>query len=298
MNNKYINIFFFVANLRGYTKNEAEAANVYHDRKHRLAHPPGSWDKAGRFYPDEDSKHLDGTRPPSRSWPLSYNSAARNAKHVGEVFGARNTVNVNRLCKIIENEYEFYDAVDDVMNALNANRSKDERINLLKMDDQELSEYGDFLLKNQQLRTLLKPASKRLDFVSEEEIARIEEEERQARAATPVTSPPQRKPMINPKKKLKPLKVAVEAGFRPQPLKGGGVVAYYRVPEGYLVLKAKNGKNITLAANAELVLTDRISDGIKERKIMDIENVRMTGDAFKSELEKVLNEYVFPTEVA
>ncbi|MDW3118607.1 MAG: hypothetical protein R8G60_13135 [Roseovarius pacificus] len=184
------------------------------------------------------------------------------------------------------------------MNALNANRSKDERINLLKMDDQELSEYGDFLLKNQQLRTLLKPASKRLDFVSEEEIARIEEEERQARAATPVTSPPQRKPMINPKKKLKPLKVAVEAGFRPQPLKGGGVVAYYRVPEGYLVLKAKNGKNITLAANAELVLTDRISDGIKERKIMDIENVRMTGDAFKSELEKVLNEYVFPTEVA
>ncbi|MDW3118606.1 MAG: hypothetical protein R8G60_13130 [Roseovarius pacificus] len=65
MNNKYINIFFFVANLRGYTKNEAEAANVYHDRKHRLAHPPGSWDKAGRFYPDEDSKHLDGTRPPS-----------------------------------------------------------------------------------------------------------------------------------------------------------------------------------------------------------------------------------------
>lgn len=58
---------------------------LYTARRDRRAHPDGSFDRGGRWYPS-DAENADnftsGIRGPSRSWPYSYMVAARTLKHV------------------------------------------------------------------------------------------------------------------------------------------------------------------------------------------------------------------------
>lgn len=55
-------------------------------RRDRRSHPPGTWDKAGRFYAEESCECCRGIRSPSRSYPFSEMVHARTALHVASVF--------------------------------------------------------------------------------------------------------------------------------------------------------------------------------------------------------------------
>ncbi|WP_457743266.1 hypothetical protein [Sulfurimonas sp.] len=61
------------------------AVNTYLGRKKRDEHPNGTFDNAGRWYPDE-SENLDTDyyRSPSRSYPYSYMLACRTLRHAVE----------------------------------------------------------------------------------------------------------------------------------------------------------------------------------------------------------------------
>lgn len=67
----------------------AKAANTYLDRKSRKAHPNGSFDKAGRWYPSADEKQdcCSSVRSPTRSWPYSLMLHCRTAPHVANLYG-------------------------------------------------------------------------------------------------------------------------------------------------------------------------------------------------------------------
>lgn len=66
-----------------FSKQQIDA--VYQARKSRLAHPEGSFDNGGRFYPSESENadnYTAGLRSPSRAYPYSYMTGARTLKHV------------------------------------------------------------------------------------------------------------------------------------------------------------------------------------------------------------------------
>jgi hypothetical protein len=54
-----------------YTDEEIAAGIEYADRAKRRSHPPGEWDKAGRFYAQEHTNSVLSCRSPSRAWPHS-----------------------------------------------------------------------------------------------------------------------------------------------------------------------------------------------------------------------------------
>ncbi|MEL7803256.1 hypothetical protein [Sulfitobacter pontiacus] len=81
-----------------YTDEEIAAGIEYADRAKRRSHPPGEWDKAGRFYAQEHTNSVLSCRSPSRAWPHSQMSAARTAAHCAEVYMADNTTHVRRIC--------------------------------------------------------------------------------------------------------------------------------------------------------------------------------------------------------
>lgn len=96
----------FTANIaaqKGYTTRELEAAQEYLSRRDRRKNPPGSFDKAGRFYAAERTTRVEKVRSPSRFYPYSEMTAARSADHVAEVFDVR-PIAVKRLAKAIEAE--------------------------------------------------------------------------------------------------------------------------------------------------------------------------------------------------
>lgn len=79
------------------------AAVEYINRKNRNSHPEGSFDKAGRFYPDgNDALALNqNVRAPSREWPYSYMASCRSMAHVCRMLDVDLNV-VRRLVKRIE----------------------------------------------------------------------------------------------------------------------------------------------------------------------------------------------------
>ena len=81
-----------------YTDEEIAAGIEYADRAKRRSHPPGEWDRAGRFYAHEHTNSVLSCRSPSRAWPHSQMLAARTAAHCAEVYMAGNTTHVRRIC--------------------------------------------------------------------------------------------------------------------------------------------------------------------------------------------------------
>ena len=79
------------------------AAKEYIQRQNREVHPEGTFDKAGRWYPntDEECSCCANIRTPSRAYPLSYNKHCRSLQHVAnlydvEVKALRKAVRENR----------------------------------------------------------------------------------------------------------------------------------------------------------------------------------------------------------
>ena len=65
-----------------------EVAKIYLDRKNRLSHPEGTFDKGGRFYPDkfEDRDCCKFIRSPSRSYPYSLMHHCRSIDHIANLY--------------------------------------------------------------------------------------------------------------------------------------------------------------------------------------------------------------------
>lgn len=59
------------------------AQRLYESRQARLTHPAGTFDRAGRWYPDPDERRscCDAIRSPSRNWPYSLLCHCRTLKH-------------------------------------------------------------------------------------------------------------------------------------------------------------------------------------------------------------------------
>ncbi|SHF82934.1 hypothetical protein SAMN05444339_1157 [Loktanella atrilutea] len=92
-----------IAKKAGYSKADIAAGIAFHDRKNRLANPPGSFDKAGRFHADERTESVVHARRPSRAYPYSEMKAARTADHCAELFGAT-PLHAKRICKALESD--------------------------------------------------------------------------------------------------------------------------------------------------------------------------------------------------
>jgi len=58
------------------------AAQYAVDLDNRSRHPHGSFDNAGRWYPDNELECCQSIRSPSRSWPHSLLLHCRTVKHV------------------------------------------------------------------------------------------------------------------------------------------------------------------------------------------------------------------------
>lgn len=69
------------------------AARTFIARRDRTAHPAGSFDKAGRWYPSESETCAccSSVRSPSRSFPYSYMTHCRTMAHVANLFGVSAT---------------------------------------------------------------------------------------------------------------------------------------------------------------------------------------------------------------
>lgn len=63
------------------------ATRMYRARQERQEHPRGSFDRAGRFWLDDDERQAccGRIRTPSRAWPYSEIKHARSAEHVAAV---------------------------------------------------------------------------------------------------------------------------------------------------------------------------------------------------------------------
>lgn len=85
-----------------YTRAEALAALRYSDRKSRREHPPGHFDRAGRFYADERTESVLSCRSPSRAYPYPEMTAARTAAHCAELHDADNVTHVRRIATAFE----------------------------------------------------------------------------------------------------------------------------------------------------------------------------------------------------
>ena len=92
-----------VATAKGYSPADIAAGVEYAARKTRRSHPPGQFDRAGRFYASEPFH--TSVRPPSRDYPYSQLVHARTAVHVAHVFGA-DEVATRRIGKMTEKAWE------------------------------------------------------------------------------------------------------------------------------------------------------------------------------------------------
>ncbi len=89
------------ASKNKYTKDEIDAAFEYYNRKVRNCHPPGEFDRAGRFYADERTEHVESVRNPSGRYPYSELTAARTAEHCAQLFNVT-PLHVKRIYKVIK----------------------------------------------------------------------------------------------------------------------------------------------------------------------------------------------------
>ena len=68
------------------------AARCMHARKNRLEHPSGTFDTAGRWYPDDDERQYccGWIRGPSRAYPYSYMVHCRTVEHIANLHDLNN----------------------------------------------------------------------------------------------------------------------------------------------------------------------------------------------------------------
>lgn len=95
------NIFESFARQQGYFCAEITAAEDAYKRKHRLSHPPGSFDKVGRFSLQERAPCCDMIRTASRAHPYSEMVHGRSLSHVACLHGVKK-LHVQRLVKALE----------------------------------------------------------------------------------------------------------------------------------------------------------------------------------------------------
>ncbi len=69
-------------------------------RQSRQRHPKGSFDKQGRWWPDEEEERpcCRRIRTPSRRWPYSLLVHCRTLHHIAQLFG----VDENALRKVVK----------------------------------------------------------------------------------------------------------------------------------------------------------------------------------------------------
>ncbi|MGJ8547521.1 MAG: hypothetical protein ACSHWZ_18895 [Sulfitobacter sp.] len=100
--NKYKETVAIMAGELFYSEKEIAAGFEFYDRKNRLSHPPGEWDKAGRFFAEERSSIVSNCRAPSRRFPFSEMLAARTAAHCAEIAGLDSSTYVKRIALALE----------------------------------------------------------------------------------------------------------------------------------------------------------------------------------------------------
>lgn len=66
-----------------------DAVTIYLDRQSRKVHPSGTFDKAGRWVPDDAEWRscCGAIRWPSRAWPYSLMTHCRSTTHVAALTG-------------------------------------------------------------------------------------------------------------------------------------------------------------------------------------------------------------------
>ena len=93
-----------------------EAATKYIKRRDRIEHPIGTFDNAGRWYPN-DAERLNCSmfRSPSRSYPYSYMLACRTIPHIAHLYHLNSKAEllaVKRVIKALKSDHSvevFYD---------------------------------------------------------------------------------------------------------------------------------------------------------------------------------------------
>ena len=68
-------------------ENLEKARKEYRDLQDRVTHPNGSFDKQGRWYPDEKFDCCANIRYPSKRYPYSFLTHCRTAEHIGYKYG-------------------------------------------------------------------------------------------------------------------------------------------------------------------------------------------------------------------
>ena len=87
----------------GYSDADLKAGIEHYMRKHRLSHPPGAFDRAGRFTAHERTSWVTRCRQPSRAHRYPQMKAARTARHCAERHDA-NPLHVGRIARSLEIE--------------------------------------------------------------------------------------------------------------------------------------------------------------------------------------------------
>lgn len=86
--------------LQDFSAEVLKAAQEYINRRDRVSHPEGTFDRAGRFYLSE-ACDCDGVREPSRHYPYSQMVHGRSAKHVASIFHVP-AVELRRAAKLLD----------------------------------------------------------------------------------------------------------------------------------------------------------------------------------------------------
>jgi hypothetical protein len=71
----------------GFSRNEVQAGVAQYERKERISHPVGEFDKAGRFHLAERCACCLGLRWPTRAYPFSEMAHGRTIRHVATLYG-------------------------------------------------------------------------------------------------------------------------------------------------------------------------------------------------------------------
>lgn len=75
-------------NIDDYYLRVEEAVQCYLDRKDRLEHPEGKFDRASRWYPSDQEEQdcCKDIRRPSRNYPYSLMLNCRTKKHIANLY--------------------------------------------------------------------------------------------------------------------------------------------------------------------------------------------------------------------
>lgn len=76
------------AKIEPYSARVAAALYRWHNLQSRKINPSGTFDKQGRWYPDDDEREecCDSIRSPSRAYPYSYMVHCRSYEHVARKY--------------------------------------------------------------------------------------------------------------------------------------------------------------------------------------------------------------------